>query len=128
MNAHFLEPLDVLFLRGNRLFGDAGSYGESMVPPWPSAVAGAIRSAILARDGIDPAAFGTGEIEHVTWARRAGPATSRSPTSSLPGAAKAARGGWNASTGSRPTWSRPGAMPAGSNCTESHPIPRLWHR
>ena len=66
MNAHFLEPLDVLFLRGNRLFGDAGSYGESMVPPWPSAVAGAIRSAILARDGIDPAAFGTGEIEHVT--------------------------------------------------------------
>jgi len=61
MNAHFLEPLDVLCLRGNRLFGDPGSYGESMVPPWPSAAAGAIRSAILARDGVDLAAFARGE-------------------------------------------------------------------
>jgi len=32
----FLEPLDVLFLRGNKLFGDPGSFGESLVPPWPS--------------------------------------------------------------------------------------------
>ena len=64
MNAYFLEPLDVLFLRGNRLFGDAGSYGESMVPPWPSAAAGAIRSAILARDGVDLAAFARGEVDH----------------------------------------------------------------
>lgn len=64
MNAHFLEPLDVLFLRGNRLFGDAGSYGESMVPPWPSAAAGAIRSAILARDGVDLTAFVRGDAAH----------------------------------------------------------------
>ncbi|WP_297528234.1 type III-B CRISPR module-associated protein Cmr3 [Thiohalobacter sp.] len=64
MNAHFIEPMDVLFLRGNRLFGDAGSYGESMVPPWPSVAAGAIRTAILARDGADPAAFARGKHEH----------------------------------------------------------------
>ena len=31
----FIEPLDVLFLRGNQLFGDPGSYGECLVPPWP---------------------------------------------------------------------------------------------
>jgi len=57
----FIEPLDVLFLRGNKLFGDAGSYGESMIPPRPSVAAGALRSAILARDGVDIAAFATGE-------------------------------------------------------------------
>lgn len=44
----FLEPLDVLFFRGNRLFGDPGSYGEAMIPPWPSVAAGALRSRMLA--------------------------------------------------------------------------------
>jgi CRISPR-associated protein Cmr3 len=44
----FLEPLDVLFLRGNKLFGDPGSYGEALIPPWPSVAAGAIRSRMLA--------------------------------------------------------------------------------
>jgi CRISPR-associated protein Cmr3 len=43
----FLEPLDVLFLRGNKLFGDAGSFGEALVPPWPSVAAGALRSRML---------------------------------------------------------------------------------
>ena len=62
----FIEPLDVLFLRGNKLFGDPGSFGESLVPPWPSAAAGALRSAMLARDGIDLAAFARGEVEHPT--------------------------------------------------------------
>ena len=32
----FIEPLDVLFLRGNQLFGEPGSYGEALMPPWPS--------------------------------------------------------------------------------------------
>jgi len=67
MNApetRFIEPLDVLFLRGNKLFGDPGSYGESLVPPWPSVAAGALRSRILADDGIDMAAYARGEIEH----------------------------------------------------------------
>ncbi len=66
MNWHYIEPLDVLYLRGNRLFGDPGSYGESLVPPWPSAVAGAIRSAILARDGVDLSAFSASDASHDT--------------------------------------------------------------
>ena len=60
----YIEPLDVLFLRGNKLFGDAGSYGESLVPPWPSVAAGALRSAMLARDGVDLAAFAQGRVTH----------------------------------------------------------------
>ena len=52
LETRFLEPLDVLFLRGNQLFGEAGSYGEALMPPWPSVAAGAIRSRILADSGI----------------------------------------------------------------------------
>ncbi|MCY4212624.1 MAG: type III-B CRISPR module-associated protein Cmr3 [Gammaproteobacteria bacterium] len=57
---HFIEPLDVLVLRGNKLFGDPGSFGESVVPPWPSVAAGALRSALLARKGISPSLFAAG--------------------------------------------------------------------
>ena len=53
----FIEPLDVLYLRGNKLFGDAGSYGEALMPPWPSLAAGALRSRMLADHAIDLAAF-----------------------------------------------------------------------
>ena len=69
----FLEPLDVLFLRGNKLFGDPGSYGEALVPPWPSVAAGALRSRMLADDGIDLPAFARGEIEHPTLGTPARP-------------------------------------------------------
>lgn len=61
---HFIEPLDVLFLRGNKLFGDPGSHGDSLVPPWPSAAAGALRSQLLAHDKVDLAAFAQGQISH----------------------------------------------------------------
>ena len=40
IETRFIEPLDVLFLRGNKLFGDPGSHGESLVPPWPSLTTG----------------------------------------------------------------------------------------
>jgi CRISPR-associated protein Cmr3 len=60
----FLEPLDVLFLRGNKLFGDPGSFGESLIPPWPSVAAGALRSRILADAGVDLSAFARGEVSH----------------------------------------------------------------
>lgn len=60
----FIEPLDVLFLRGNKLFGDPGSHGESLIPPWPSVAAGALRSRILADDGVDFAAFAQGKVPH----------------------------------------------------------------
>lgn len=53
----FIEPLDVLYLRGNKLFGDAGSYGEALMPPWPSLAAGALRSRVLADQKVDFAAF-----------------------------------------------------------------------
>jgi CRISPR-associated protein Cmr3 len=62
----FIEPLDVLYLRGNKLFGDPGSYGESLIPPWPSVAAGAIRSRMLADEKIDLSAFGKGESPHPT--------------------------------------------------------------
>ena len=62
----FLEPLDVLFLRGNRLFGDPGSYGESLVPPRPSVAAGALRSRLLADDRVDLAEFAAGRVPHAT--------------------------------------------------------------
>jgi len=60
----FIEPLDVLFLRGNKLFGDPGSHGETLMPPWPSVAAGALRSHMLATEGIDLQAFARGSISH----------------------------------------------------------------
>jgi len=43
-----ITPADVLFLRGNRLFGGAGEHGAAEMPPWPSVFAGAVASRILA--------------------------------------------------------------------------------
>lgn len=60
----FIEPLDVLFLRGNQLFGEPGSYGEALMPPWPSVAAGALRTRLLADDGVDLAAFAAGQFAH----------------------------------------------------------------
>jgi CRISPR-associated protein Cmr3 len=51
----------VLHIRGNKLFGEAGQHGEVQMPPWPSVVAGAIRSRMLADHGVDFAAFARGE-------------------------------------------------------------------
>lgn len=55
----FIQPLDVLHLRGNRLFGDGG--GNSVMPPWPSVFAGAIRSRMLIDEGVDPTRFARGD-------------------------------------------------------------------
>lgn len=62
MKAHyrFIEPLDSLILRGNKLFGGAGSFGEAQLPPWPSVAAGALRSRMLVDAGIRPADFASG--------------------------------------------------------------------
>jgi len=56
----FIEPVDVLFLRGNRLFGEAEGGGQALMPPWPSVFAGALRTAMLDAAGVDPVAFGRG--------------------------------------------------------------------
>lgn len=53
----FVRPLDVLYLRGNKLFGGAGDHAEALMPPWPSLFAGAIRSSMLARSGVDLGRF-----------------------------------------------------------------------
>lgn len=66
LETRFIEPLDVLYLRGNALFGDPGSFGEAMIPPWPSVAAGALRSRMLVDDGVDMTIFGRGEINHAT--------------------------------------------------------------
>lgn len=58
----FIEPLDVLFLRGNKLFGDPGSYGESLIFPRPSVVAGALRSGLIANRNYDTLEFANGKI------------------------------------------------------------------
>lgn len=60
---HFLQPLDVLYLRGNRLFADASTPGEAVMPPWPSLAAGALRSQILAAHGIDGGRFAAGDAQ-----------------------------------------------------------------
>jgi CRISPR-associated protein Cmr3 len=57
----FIEPLDVLYLRGNKLFDGAGAHGAALMPPWPSLAAGALRSRMLADGGVDLAAFAGGE-------------------------------------------------------------------
>jgi len=46
--ACFIDPVDVLHIRGNRLFGGAGEHGEALMPPWPSLASGAVRSQLLA--------------------------------------------------------------------------------
>lgn len=56
----FLQPLDVLYLRGNRLFADASTPGEAIMPPWPSMASGALRSQILVTHGIDSGQFANG--------------------------------------------------------------------
>ena len=47
----FIEPIDVLMLRGNLSFGASGQHGGALMPPWPSVFAGALRSALLGQDG-----------------------------------------------------------------------------
>lgn len=57
----FIEPVDLLHFRGNALFGAPGSLGTVRMPPWPSTLAGALRSALLVDLGIDPAGWARGD-------------------------------------------------------------------
>ena len=57
----YLEPLDVLYLRGNRLFEGAGAHAEALMAPWPSLVAGALRSRMLVDAGADLGRFAASE-------------------------------------------------------------------
>ncbi len=58
---YFVAPQDVLMLRGNKSFGDAGEHGEALMPPWPSLFAGAFRAALLGQDAVRLARFTAGQ-------------------------------------------------------------------
>jgi len=60
-----IRPLDVLYLRGNASFGGPGEHAEALMPPWPSVFSGALRSALLARAGVDLGRFTDEKAEHV---------------------------------------------------------------
>lgn len=49
----FVKAVDTVSMRGNKLFGDAGSHGESSFPPKPSVLSGAFRSVLWANNGGD---------------------------------------------------------------------------
>jgi len=59
----FIEPVDVLYLRGNRLFGEPGDHSFALMPPWPSLHAGALRSRILVDRDISFEAFKAGQVD-----------------------------------------------------------------
>lgn len=58
----FIQPLDVLFLRDNHLFGAAGDASGVLMPPWPSVFAGALRSRMLADSGARIAELNNGSL------------------------------------------------------------------
>lgn len=57
LQTRLLKPLDVLMLRGNQSFGEAGEHGKSSMPPSPSVLSGALRSFWLAQANIDMQKF-----------------------------------------------------------------------
>lgn len=48
-----IKPLDILMLRGNQAFGDAGQHASSSMPPNPSVIAGALRGFWLMQLEVD---------------------------------------------------------------------------
>lgn len=60
-----ITPLDVLMLRGNRLFG-GGVHGGAEMPPWPSVIVGALVSRALAdRQKVDDITASPSEAERI---------------------------------------------------------------
>ncbi|SEA85222.1 CRISPR-associated protein Cmr3 [Thiothrix caldifontis] len=53
MTYRFVNAVDTISIRGNKLFGDAGSHGESTFPPKPSVLSGAFRSVLWVNNGGD---------------------------------------------------------------------------
>lgn len=63
-NSAFIEAVDVWSFRGNRVFGGPGSWGQASMPPSPSVLSGALRSAILVRDAVDLRLFAANQARH----------------------------------------------------------------
>jgi len=64
----FIEPLDVLYLRGNHLFGEDSALGRVVMPPWPTVFAGALRSRMLVDAGTEPSAYAEGRMPSEPYA------------------------------------------------------------
>lgn len=62
MTSVFIEPCDIVFFRDDLPFGAAGSQvGRCQFPPRPSVIAGALRTKVLASQGVDFDAFRAGQ-------------------------------------------------------------------
>jgi CRISPR-associated protein Cmr3 len=58
----FIEPCDIVFFRDDLPFGvDGSQFGRCQFPPRPSVIAGALRTKVLASQGIDFDAFRRGD-------------------------------------------------------------------
>jgi CRISPR-associated protein Cmr3 len=51
----FIDALDVVSPRGNQAFGQPGEHAAAQLMPWPSVMAGAVRSAVLTYNGYSSA-------------------------------------------------------------------------
>lgn len=58
----YIDVVDTVSIRGNKLFGAAGSVGEALFPPKPSVVSGAFRSLIWSQNGQDAKAIQDSEF------------------------------------------------------------------
>lgn len=115
MNTLFLEPLDILYLRGNQHFGSAGAHGAALMPPWPSLAAGAIRSRLMA-DGASVASLADFRLTHFGLARLNG--ETAEPLLPLPADVLV-----TAAPRDDARYARPTSLPAG--IASSHVLPQL---
>lgn len=118
----FIEPLDVLYLRGNKLFGDPGAHGEALMPPWPSLAAGAIRSRLM-MEGETPDSLAGFRLTQFALSRRlSSPADTDAPSVEIlwPLPADVMVTDENLSNAA---YLRPVALPSG--IVTSHPLPQL---
>lgn len=135
----FIRPLDVLYLRGNALFGGPGDHGEALMPPWPSLAAGALRARMLVDAGVTsfgprggpyhkpngaigealgtPDQPGSFRLRRFTLARRSGEAGALEPLLPLPADLSVKAQG-------AADYLRPTAIDAASVAC-SYPLPRL---
>ncbi len=144
-----IRPLDVLYLRGNNLFGEAAGHSEALMPPWPSVFAGAIRSRMLVDAGVDlgrftaeaaappaglesvlgtPAEPGSFRIAHVGLVAPAADSTRGRPVLPLPADLVVTRGNGDGGAGSvssgggvQVTRLHPEAWPGGVRTSSSLP-------
>ncbi len=68
-----VEPSEPVSFRGNVGFSGGGTVGRTMMPPWPSTLAGALRSRALVAHGVLEALVAGGELPEGPVRRALGP-------------------------------------------------------